>query len=574
MRLAGALGATVALLLCAASASAATTWYVDANQNFADCTQAKPCQTINEAVTKATDGDTIEIAAGLYTDSIATPKRLTFDGVGREIFVHPTTFVRGTASGSPFALSNGGTIRDMVVAGATPASSEANATALSLTTPAGAGAASAYTLTNITATAGTTAGQPGRALDATPAGRPITVHASDSSFVGKPGFHSTVRLNGSPTVSTGNALRLDGTNVSGDGAGVGIEVFDADLTFNLGTANGLSAVDVGGHTTTSLRRVRAEGGASGLTARGPATVTVRDSLLATDGTTSNAAGIEADDAFAPAGPQLTLVGSTVVARGPSPSGGLSILGESSTGVDATAVDTIFRAIPTDAGPEYDVAAAVVSNGTATLHASHSAYSTVYNSGATVSPAGSGTNVAAAPLFTDPANGDYTLKPGSPLVDRGDPSAVHPGEVDLAGHARALDGNGDCARTPDIGAFERPAFTPAPSCVPKDTIAPVLTKVRFKPRKLRAGRRGKLSLRLSEKAKLTVAVQKRKHGKVRAFAKLVRAGAGPGPVKLKIGPKVAGKKLRVGRYRLRLRAVDAAGNRSKVRSISFRLARSH
>jgi hypothetical protein len=128
--------------------------------------------------------------------------------------------------------------------------------------------------------------------------------------------------------------------------------------------------------------------------------------------------------------------------------------------------------------------------------------------------------------------------------------------------------------PDIGAFERPAITPChPKSVP-DVTAPVISGVRFKPRKLRVGRRGKLTLTLSEKATLAVSVQKRKGKKYRAFANLVRRAAGPGLVKLKIGPKVKGKKLRRGRYRLTLRAVDAAGNKSKVRRVTFKVVRAH
>jgi len=67
--------------------------------------------------------------------------------------------------------------------------------------------------------------------------------------------------------------------------------------------------------------------------------------------------------------------------------------------------------------------------------------------------GSGTNVAGPPGLADEAGGDYTLAPSSPLVDRGDPAAVQPGELDFAGSARGLDASGDCTAEPDIGAFE-------------------------------------------------------------------------------------------------------------------------
>jgi hypothetical protein len=69
-----------------------------------------------------------------------------------------------------------------------------------------------------------------------------------------------------------------------------------------------------------------------------------------------------------------------------------------------------------------------------------------------------------PQFRDPANGDYSLLPCSPLINAGSNAAAAGLLTDLAGNPRIQDG------TVDIGAFESPAFSLAaepvvkPACV--------------------------------------------------------------------------------------------------------------
>lgn len=61
------------------------------------------------------------------------------------------------------------------------------------------------------------------------------------------------------------------------------------------------------------------------------------------------------------------------------------------------------------------------------------------------------NIYTDPAFVAPRAGDYTLRPGSPCIDAADNSFVSPGDVDIAGNPRIL--NGGRALRADMGAYE-------------------------------------------------------------------------------------------------------------------------
>jgi hypothetical protein len=175
------------------------------------------------------------------------------------------------------------------------------------------------------------------------------------------------------------------------------------------------------------------------------------------------------------------------------------------------------------------------------------------------------------LFVNAAGGDYRLRPGSPLVDSGDPSAAQ--GFDLDGNPLVADGNGDGGARRDRGAFELPGAPPTgggtgAGSTPADTAAPIVRRFRATPSVFAAKRGTRLRYTLSEDARVTVRLQRRVGGRHRTVVRLVRtAAAGANRLRLK-----SKRSLRPGRYRAVLIATDAASNRSTPRVLRLRVTR--
>jgi hypothetical protein len=78
-RVAPVLGALI--MLC--SPALAGTWYVDGvnGDDGNDCkTKATACATIGQAISLASSGDTIAIAAATYQENLSIPRNLTLNG--------------------------------------------------------------------------------------------------------------------------------------------------------------------------------------------------------------------------------------------------------------------------------------------------------------------------------------------------------------------------------------------------------------------------------------------------------------------------------------------------------------
>ena len=209
-------------------------------------------------------------------------------------------------------------------------------------------------------------------------------------------------------------------------------------------------------------------------------------------------------------------------------------------------------------------------------------------------------------FSDPANGNYHLLPGSPLIDAGDPTTTQ--GLDLDGKTLVTDGDNNGTARRDVGPFELPgAPAPAPAAAPaapgagdpppsgdggtppagsatptgtsadaRDTQAPLITGFRSTSKVFAVGRartavtarvRGtRFRYTLSENAKVTVKILRRNG---RSAGKLVRTGK-KGANTLKFSGRIGRRALKRGRYRAVITATDAAGNRSAAKSVRFRV----
>ena len=83
-------------------------------------------------------------------------------------------------------------------------------------------------------------------------------------------------------------------------------------------------------------------------------------------------------------------------------------------------------------------------------------------------------------FVDSVGGDYRLSALSPVIDRGTPGTLLPGEppLDLDGLARIVDGNGTAGATRDMGAFEYQRRPPGLTATAHPALAQVGTAMRF------------------------------------------------------------------------------------------------
>ena len=109
----------------------------------------------------------------------------------------------------------------------------------------------------------------------------------------------------------------------------------------------------------------------------------------------------------------------------------------------------------------------------------------------------------------------------------------------------------------------------------DSVAPSLTALGVRPARVRAGRNAVVSVRLSEPARLRLRLQQRRGPRWKRVGTLFRSGqAGSNSYRVGMRIRRGGRKraLSPGRYRVVVRAVDAAGNTSRDVSRSFTVIR--
>jgi hypothetical protein len=121
-----------------------------------------------------------------------------------------------------------------------------------------------------------------------------------------------------------------------------------------------------------------------------------------------------------------------------------------------------------------------------------------------------------------------------------------------------DGLGDQTQDPAV----RPAA---------DSSAPRLSKLSLAPAAFRSS--SKLGYSLSEAAKVSIRIERRtKNGRFARLRGALSDNGEAGKNTKSIKRRLAGKKLASGRYRLVLKATDAAGNASSAQRIAFRIKR--
>jgi hypothetical protein len=138
---------------------------------------------------------------------------------------------------------------------------------------------------------------------------------------------------------------------------------------------------------------------------------------------------------------LTVVGGAAGSRGV-----WSFSDKAAVSTSVTLDNSIVR------GPTQSLAATVSGGGAADLDVNASDYQTEQESGGgTVDPAPTGNLVNVDPAFIAPADEDYALRSGSPVVDKADLLLTIGTDRDDLG--RAFDGDGNGSPVPDMGAYE-------------------------------------------------------------------------------------------------------------------------
>ena len=342
---------------------------------------------------------------------------------------------------------------------------------------------------------------------------------------------------------------------------------------------GVRSVDVRA-STLSMTRDQITAHEAGLVLHGGASAELRDSLIAPPPGGRIGADVITETESLPVTPSLTIIGSTLYANGPSRyRDARAILANSP--IQARIVNTILRA--NGAGPGGDVSD-IETGGEGTWSVTNSVYTTVFGGG--LPAPGSGTDIAAVPVFAGQETGNYQLTPAdSALLDRGDPAQVIAGETELAGQPRVL--AAACDGAPDIGAYELvrtdlcpgrslggttslPQKPVTPTVLGDETPArPVLSGVRVKQR-----RQGPtLEFRLSEPGTVSVTISKAaSHGagkgkrtSYRSFARFTQ-DASMGRSVIPLGPHLGTAKPTPDRYRLTVIAT-AGGLRSARHTVS-------
>lgn len=582
-----------------ATALAESRYVAKGGSNSSACTSAaSPCLTVQYAVEQAAAGDTVQIGQGDFYESVVANVPLNFVGMGAgQVGGFPAkTQIRGLngsfSSGSPgLQLKAGGSIDSLRVEG-------------------GAGASVG------------TFGEPGGdALDYTStSATPSTLQLENAVLLGGKGGKGTEGFEssggdaidvegglGAVALSATHSQFRGGTGFGGGGAlWVSGPAAEAHLSDSQILNEGIFSVAVYGYGGAQITFDDVDADAGGpLAATSEGSLTIRRSRL------HSVSGSVYASTSANENPRIRIVDSLLVSDTglalyvESTEGGTAaaeVLGSTLIGNSLAAVEAVRTESGGPAGVTLRNTIVYVTQRLAPLFlpvdlkanggqivADYSSFSTrTEENGGSVSAPGSAHNVAGDPGFMDGAHGVYILGNTSPLIDRGDPGIVAPGELDLLSAPRSLDGNRDCVAAPDIGAFEvtgQSATCPAvgnAKPVVSDfgmtnrVFAPVGGAKGAKGRPVLSSGRGvkhgtEFTYSMSEPAQVTISIERKRHRRMRKLASLT-AKKQAGKQSTRFSGRLHGKPLKPGSYRATIFATDSSGLSSDPHRVTFRVVR--
>ncbi len=401
------------------------------------CNTTRP--TIPLAIADATSGDVIRVGSGTYDDGPYTlTSGITLQGSGATGSGATVITLQASPAAQTYITGNDATIRNLrvVMAGADSPSDQgisvSNGSTVRMVVVIGSG-----TITSATGlrAGGSTVFDTTVNLTQGPSNRAVLGEGgntfTDSTWNGPTGYVLSSPTGGSDVLS-----RVTIRGMTDNGPGVWVDtgtLFIDDALINLGTSTG-----------------------AGLRAANPSSAafsrTINANHLTIVGGGTGSVGVLADATLPTAQQTSTVSLTNSIVFGP---------------------DTSIRAVAdNDGSPPGNSVATVTTTYTDYENseappADHGTATTTFGDG----------NLTVNPQFLDPANDNFALRGGSPVVDQGQPGTTPP-NVDLNGDSHFVDGDSNGTKIRDMGAFElaaapKTSFTAGPTGLTSDN-TPVFT----------------------------------------------------------------------------------------------------
>ncbi len=385
--------------------------------------------TIQAAINAASNGDTVLVAPGTYTENINfSGKAITLKSSGGP----SVTTIDGSAKGTVVTFNSGETTNSQL---------------------------SGFTIRN--------------GFQNGLSGGGIAIYSASPTIVGNviTGNHAAVGIgiyiNGGAPVIQNNLITANDQTGAGDGGqgGGGIAVSGSNTT--------PAAPLITGNTITN-NSVAGGGEGGGISVTYFSSPTIENNLIQGNTAYNSGGGIAIDSYNASTVVQNIIVNNTSKAGGSG--AGLYIDSRNNPG-EVYANNTIagnsafdntsgifITGTPQQATVTNNLIIAASGQNAVTCNATYSSISAIFSYNDAFSPTGQPWvgicdstshpgNISVDPQFVNAAGGDYHLQASSPVIDVGINSQPNALQTDYDGNSRILDGNNDCIATIDLGAYE-------------------------------------------------------------------------------------------------------------------------